>query len=122
MAMDPEFFTPRHHAQLVEDEAEVEGARRTLLAAVEVALLPAAEREAAAGPTLRALRSLYYAMRPAELIGLTFPLDHTALVDSLGQPCGAWLPYAGALGVADERLLLLGFPTAGCREIRDRLG
>jgi hypothetical protein len=121
MAMDPEFFTPRRHGPL-EHDSELDLARRALLAAVEVALAPEEERDAAAGTAFRQLRTLCYEANPAELMGLTFPLGREALVECLGRKCGRWLPYADELGVADEQLLLLGWPTAACRQIRLRLG
>src|SRR4051794_38916583 len=107
MAMEPEFFTPRHAGQL----AVAPGlglARRALLAAIDVALAPDDERVAAAAPALRVLRSLCFEASPEELIGLTFPLGGDALVQCLAAPCGTWLPYAAELGVANERLVLLG--------------
>jgi hypothetical protein len=121
MAMDPEFFTPRHAGQLAQ-EPGLELARRALLAAVDAALAPYDERVEAAGPALRMLRALCFEASPGELIGLSFPLGREAMVECLGAPCGTWLPYAAELGVSDERLVLLGWPTATCRDIRDRLG
>ena len=121
MAMDPEFFTPRHAAPLAQ-EPGLELARQALVAAIELALMRDGERAEAAGPALRTLRAVCFEADPAELIGLTFPLGHEALVQCLAAPCRTWLPYAAELGVGDERLLLLGWPTAACRDILDRLG
>jgi hypothetical protein len=120
MAMDPEFFTPRTNAHFAHDPG-IDLARRALLAALDVALAPAEEREAIAGRAFRALRAVCFEANPADLIGLTFPLGGDALLECLGRTCGTWLPYADELGVADDRLLLLGWPTAACGEIRRRL-
>jgi hypothetical protein len=69
---------------------------------------------------LRVLRAVCGDASPGELIGLTFPLGSEAMIECLEQPCAAWLPYARELGVGGQRLTLLGFPTAACREIRRR--
>jgi hypothetical protein len=121
MAMDPEFFTPRH-AEPLAHEPGLDLARQALLAAVDVALVPDDQRVEAAGPALRMLRALCFEASPGELIGLTFPLGREALVQCLAAPCRIWLPYAAELGVGNERLLVLGLPTAACRDILDRLG
>jgi hypothetical protein len=121
MASDPEFFMQRRRRATALDPA-IESARRALLVAIEVALASAEQRRERAGPSLQMLRAVCFEAGPAELMGLTFPLGRDALIDCLGRRCGEWLPYADELGVAEERLLLLGWPTASCREIQQRLG
>jgi hypothetical protein len=120
MAMDPEFFTPRHSGQAFADPA-LELARRAALAAVELALAPEPERIRRAETALRLLRAVCFEADATELVGLDFPLDDEGMRRCLDAPLRRWLPFAATLGIAEERLQLLGWPTAACRELRARL-
>jgi hypothetical protein len=121
MAVEPEFFTRRPLGSLADDPA-LGLASEALLAAAEAALTRPAPTEAGLRRALRRLRDLEAAAPEEALAGVRIPLDLDGMRQALTQPCARWLPLAAELGVADERLLTLGFPSVACRDVHLRYG
>jgi hypothetical protein len=121
MAVEPEFFTRRRSFTLVDDPA-LGLAAEALLAAAEAALTRPAPTEAGLRRALRRLRDIEAAAPQEALDGLVLPVDLDEMRLCLTRPCAAWLPLASELGVADERLLTLGYPSVACRDVQLRYG
>jgi hypothetical protein len=121
MAVEPEFFSRRRNAALVDDPA-LGLASEALLAAAECALTRPAPTEAGLRRALRRLRDVEAAAPEEALERLSLPRDLDEMRTCLTRPCATWLPLAAELGVADERLLTLGFPTVACRDVQLRYG
>ncbi len=104
MAIEFDCFTRRLSA----DPDHVRAAEALLAAAVAAQVRsPASAR--------RAAEALY---QPAGAA----PADAEAMLRLLETPCGQWLPRAGELGVAGERLASLGVATAAALDVRLRFG
>ena len=121
MAVEPEFFSRRRSGSLVDDPA-LGLASEALLAAAEAALTRPAPTEAGLRRALRCLRDVEAAAPEEALEGLAVPRDLEEMRTCLTRPCARWLPLASELGVAEERLLTLGFPSVACRDVHLRYG
>jgi hypothetical protein len=121
MASEPEFFSRRHRAGLADDPA-LELASEALLAAAEAALTRPAPTEAGLRRALRRLLDVGAAASDEAVSTVQIPRDLEEMRRCLALPCGDWLPFADKLGVSDERLLTLGFPSVACRDVCLRYG
>jgi hypothetical protein len=121
MAVEPEFFSRRRSAALVDDPA-LGLASEALLAAAEAALTRPAPTEAGLRRALRRLRDVEAAAPEEALESLAPPRDLDEMRACLARPCATWLPLAAELGVGHERLLTLGFPSVACRDVQLRYG
>jgi len=120
MATEPESFS-RRRAAYAEDPA-LALAAEALLAAAEAALTRPAPTEAGLRRALRRLHDVEAAVAEEMLAQLVLPRDLEEMRACLALPCAAWLPLAAQLGVSDERLLTLGFPSVACRDVHLRYG
>lgn len=121
MATEPEFFARRRNGPSMGDPA-LGLASEALLAAAEAALTRPGPTEAGLRRALRRLRDVGAAAPEEALDGLRMPRDLAEMRACLARPCAEWLPLARELGVGEERLLTLGFPSVACRDVQLRYG
>jgi hypothetical protein len=121
MAIEPEFFTRRRSGSHGDDPA-LGLSSEALLAAVEAALTRPAPTEAGLRRAFRRLRDVEAAAPEQALAGLILPRDLDEMRYCLTRPCREWLPLASELGVGEERLLTLGYPSVTCRDVQLRYG
>ena len=100
----------------------MELASEALLAAAEAALTRPAPTEAGLRRALRRVLDVGAAASEDAVSAVQMPRDLEEMRRCLTLPCGDWLPLAEELGVSNERLLTLGFPSVACRDVCLRYG